>query len=39
VGRWRDVLSGAELDLREAVPFERISFGPWPVALLESADQ
>jgi (1->4)-alpha-D-glucan 1-alpha-D-glucosylmutase len=34
-GRWRDVLSGAELDLKGRVPFERIAFGEWPVALLE----
>ena len=34
-GRWRDVLSGGELDLRGRVPLERISFGGWPVALLE----
>jgi (1->4)-alpha-D-glucan 1-alpha-D-glucosylmutase len=34
-GRWRDVLSGAELDLHGRVPLERISFGDWPVALLE----
>ena len=38
-GRWRDVLSGAELDLRGRVPLERISFGDWPVALLERLDQ
>jgi (1->4)-alpha-D-glucan 1-alpha-D-glucosylmutase len=38
-GRWRDVLSGAELDLRERVPLERISFGDWPLALLERLDQ
>ena len=38
-GRWRDVLSGAELDLRGLVPLERISFGDWPVALLERLDQ
>ena len=37
-GRWRDVLSGAELDLRGRVPLERISFGDWPVALLERLD-
>jgi (1->4)-alpha-D-glucan 1-alpha-D-glucosylmutase len=39
VGRWRNVLSGAELDLGGLVPFERISFGDWPVALLERLDQ
>jgi (1->4)-alpha-D-glucan 1-alpha-D-glucosylmutase len=38
-GRWRDVLSGAELDLRGRVPLERISLGDWPVALLERLDQ
>jgi (1->4)-alpha-D-glucan 1-alpha-D-glucosylmutase len=38
-GRWRDVLSGAELDLGGSVPLERISFGDWPVALLERLDQ
>jgi (1->4)-alpha-D-glucan 1-alpha-D-glucosylmutase len=38
-GRWRDVLSGAEHDLRGRVPLERISFGDWPVALLERVDQ
>jgi (1->4)-alpha-D-glucan 1-alpha-D-glucosylmutase len=37
-GRWRDVLSGAELDLRGRVPLERISFGDWQVALLERLD-
>jgi (1->4)-alpha-D-glucan 1-alpha-D-glucosylmutase len=37
-GRWRDVLSGAELDLRGHVPLERISFGDWAVALLERLD-
>jgi (1->4)-alpha-D-glucan 1-alpha-D-glucosylmutase len=37
-GRWRDVLSGAELDLGGRVPLERISLGDWPVALLERLD-
>jgi (1->4)-alpha-D-glucan 1-alpha-D-glucosylmutase len=37
-GRWRDVLSGAEIDLRGRVPLERIAFGGWPVALLERLD-
>ena len=37
-GRWRDVLSGAELDLRGRVPLERISIADWPVALLERLD-
>jgi (1->4)-alpha-D-glucan 1-alpha-D-glucosylmutase len=37
-GRWRDVLSGAELELRGRVPLERIAFGDWPVALLEGLD-
>jgi (1->4)-alpha-D-glucan 1-alpha-D-glucosylmutase len=37
-GRWRDVLSGAELDLHGRVPLERISFWDWPVALLERLD-
>jgi (1->4)-alpha-D-glucan 1-alpha-D-glucosylmutase len=34
-GRWRDVLSGAEHELRGRVPLDRIAFGEWPVALLE----
>ena len=38
-GRWRDVLTGAELDLRGRVPLERIAFRDWPVALLERLDQ
>ena len=38
-GRWRDVLTGAELDLAGRVPLERIAFGDWPVALLERLDQ
>jgi hypothetical protein len=38
-GRWRDVLSGADLDLSGRVPLERIAFGDWPVALLERLDQ
>jgi (1->4)-alpha-D-glucan 1-alpha-D-glucosylmutase len=38
-GRWRNVLTGAELDLAGRVPLERISFGDWPVALLERLDQ
>src|SRR5918992_1393287 len=38
-GRWRDVLTGAELDLVARVALERISFGDWPVALLERLDQ
>jgi (1->4)-alpha-D-glucan 1-alpha-D-glucosylmutase len=38
-GRWRNVLSGAELDVAGRVPLERISFGDWPVALLERLDQ
>jgi (1->4)-alpha-D-glucan 1-alpha-D-glucosylmutase len=37
-GRWRDVLTGAELDLHGRVPLERIAFGDWPVALLERLD-
>jgi (1->4)-alpha-D-glucan 1-alpha-D-glucosylmutase len=37
-GRWRDVLSGAELDLHGRVPLDRIAFGDWPVALLERLD-
>jgi (1->4)-alpha-D-glucan 1-alpha-D-glucosylmutase len=37
-GRWRDVLSGAELDLRGRFPLERIAFGDWRVALLERLD-
>jgi hypothetical protein len=38
-GRWRNVLTGAELDLVARVALERISFGDWPVALLERLDQ
>jgi (1->4)-alpha-D-glucan 1-alpha-D-glucosylmutase len=38
-GRWRDVLSGAELDLGGRVSLERVSFGDWPAALLERLDQ
>jgi (1->4)-alpha-D-glucan 1-alpha-D-glucosylmutase len=38
-GRWRNVLTGAELDLAGRVLLERISFGDWPVALLERLDQ
>jgi hypothetical protein len=38
-GRWRNVLTGAELDLVGRVALERISFGDWPVALLERLDQ
>ena len=38
LGRWRDVLSGSELDLHGPVPLERISFGEWPLALLERLD-
>jgi (1->4)-alpha-D-glucan 1-alpha-D-glucosylmutase len=38
-GRWRNVLTGTELDLSGCVPFERISFGDWPVGLLERLDQ
>ncbi|MGH2762484.1 MAG: malto-oligosyltrehalose synthase [Thermoleophilaceae bacterium] len=38
-GRWRDVLSGAELSLHGRVPLERLAFGEWPVALLERIDQ
>jgi (1->4)-alpha-D-glucan 1-alpha-D-glucosylmutase len=34
-GRWRDVLGGAELDLRGRVPLERLTVEDWPVALLE----
>jgi (1->4)-alpha-D-glucan 1-alpha-D-glucosylmutase len=36
VGRWRDVLSGGELELGRRVPLERLAFGEWPMALLES---
>jgi (1->4)-alpha-D-glucan 1-alpha-D-glucosylmutase len=38
-GRWRNVLTGTELDLSGRVPLERISFGDWPLALLERLDQ
>jgi (1->4)-alpha-D-glucan 1-alpha-D-glucosylmutase len=34
-GRWRNVLSGEELDLHGRVALERIALGDWPVALLE----
>ncbi len=37
-GRWRDVLSGAELSLGGRVALERIAFQDWPVALLERLD-
>jgi (1->4)-alpha-D-glucan 1-alpha-D-glucosylmutase len=36
-GHWRNTLTGAELDLRGPVPFERIAMKGWPVALLERA--
>jgi (1->4)-alpha-D-glucan 1-alpha-D-glucosylmutase len=37
-GRWHNVLSGEEVDLRGRVPLERIAFENWPVALLERLD-
>jgi (1->4)-alpha-D-glucan 1-alpha-D-glucosylmutase len=38
-GRWRDVLTSEDVELRGRVPLERIAFGDWPVALLERLDQ
>jgi (1->4)-alpha-D-glucan 1-alpha-D-glucosylmutase len=37
-GRWRNVLSGEEVDLRGEVPFERLAMTDWGVALLERVD-
>jgi (1->4)-alpha-D-glucan 1-alpha-D-glucosylmutase len=37
-GRWRNVLTGEELDLRGEVPFERVAMPDWGVALLERVD-
>jgi (1->4)-alpha-D-glucan 1-alpha-D-glucosylmutase len=37
-GRWRNVLTGAELELRGRIPLERIALQDWPVALLERLD-
>jgi (1->4)-alpha-D-glucan 1-alpha-D-glucosylmutase len=37
-GRWRNVLTGEELDLRGEVPFERLAMSDWGVALLERVD-
>ncbi len=34
-GRWRDVLTGAEVELGDEVPLEQCCFGEWPLALLE----
>jgi (1->4)-alpha-D-glucan 1-alpha-D-glucosylmutase len=34
-GRWRNVLTGDELDVRPPVPFERLAMHDWGVALLE----
>jgi (1->4)-alpha-D-glucan 1-alpha-D-glucosylmutase len=34
-GRWRNLLTDEELDLRGAVPFERLALPDWGVALLE----
>jgi (1->4)-alpha-D-glucan 1-alpha-D-glucosylmutase len=37
-GRWRNVLTGEELDLRAEVPFERVAMPDWGLALLERVD-
>jgi (1->4)-alpha-D-glucan 1-alpha-D-glucosylmutase len=37
-GRWSNVLTGEELDLRAEVPFERVAMPDWGVALLERVD-
>jgi (1->4)-alpha-D-glucan 1-alpha-D-glucosylmutase len=37
-GRWRNVLTGEELELRGKVPFERVAMPDWGVALLERVD-
>jgi (1->4)-alpha-D-glucan 1-alpha-D-glucosylmutase len=37
-GRWRNVLTGEELDLRAVVPFERLAMPDWGLALLERVD-
>jgi (1->4)-alpha-D-glucan 1-alpha-D-glucosylmutase len=37
-GRWRNVLTGEELDLGGEVPFERLAMSDWGVALLERVD-
>jgi (1->4)-alpha-D-glucan 1-alpha-D-glucosylmutase len=34
-GRWRNVLSGEELELRGRVRLQRLTLGDWPLALLE----
>jgi (1->4)-alpha-D-glucan 1-alpha-D-glucosylmutase len=34
-GRWRNVLTGDELDVRAPVPFERLAMHDWGLALLE----
>jgi (1->4)-alpha-D-glucan 1-alpha-D-glucosylmutase len=36
-GAWRNVLTGAEVEVREPVPLGEIALGDWPVALLERA--
>ena len=37
-GRWHNVLTGEELELRARVPFERLAMPGWGVALLERVD-
>jgi (1->4)-alpha-D-glucan 1-alpha-D-glucosylmutase len=37
-GRWRNVLTAEELELRGRVPFERLAMPDWGVALLERVD-
>jgi (1->4)-alpha-D-glucan 1-alpha-D-glucosylmutase len=37
-GRWQNVLTGDELELRGRVPFERLAMPDWGVALLERVD-
>ena len=37
-GRWRNVLTGEELDLHGKVPFERLAMSDWGMALLERVD-
>jgi (1->4)-alpha-D-glucan 1-alpha-D-glucosylmutase len=34
-GAWRNVLTGAELDVSEPVPLGELALGDWPLALLE----
>ena len=37
-GRWHNVLTGDELELRGRVPFERLAMPDWGVALLQRVD-